>query len=354
MSQKLSIPLLRSIDASLNRASEGVRVVEDFVRFGLDDPFLTQTAKEIRHELAAIAGSFSFSDRLSARETQTDVGTTITTSAEMARTDLWNVCQANLHRVQESLRSLEEFSKTIDPQLAARFESLRYRTYTLAKIIGTQQQSRERLAGANLYVLVPACESLVAFKQLVTKVCEAGAGVVQLRAKQLNDRELVERAREMVTIASKTDVLTIINDRPDIAHISNADGVHVGQEELSVKQARSVMGPGKVVGVSTHNEKQLQQALLDGADYLGLGPTFPSKTKCFDTFAGLEYLEAAAKATQLPTYAIGGITLEKVNQVLSTGISRVAISSAICKVADPASAVSEFNDLLSKNLINSV
>lgn len=342
MDQEPNLPLLRSIDASLNRAGEGLRVVEDYVRFGQDDHLLTQTAKQIRHELAAIANNFSFSDRLSARDTESDVGTKITTSAEMARADLDNVCHANLHRVQESLRSLEEFSKTIEPKLAARFESLRYQTYTLAKLIGTQQRSNERLLGANLYVLLPACESLEAFKQLVTTLCEAGADVVQLRAKHLSDRELVQRAQAMVSIAKQNEVLSIVNDRPDIALIAGADGVHVGQDELSVKQARKVLGTNKLVGVSTHNLDQLRQAVASGADYLGLGPTFPSQTKCFDTFAGLEYLALAAKETKLPSFAIGGIGLDNLDQVLATNTSRVAVSSAICKSSNPTELVQQF------------
>ena len=101
--------------------------------------------------------------------------------------------------------------------------------------------------------------------------------------------------------------LFIINDRPDLAALARADGVHVGQEELSVKDARSIVGPETLVGVSTHSIEQARQAVLDGANYIGVGPTFPSGTKQFEQFPGVELLRAVAAEIRLPAFAIGGI-----------------------------------------------
>jgi thiamine-phosphate pyrophosphorylase len=140
--------------------------------------------------------------------------------------------------------------------------------------------------------------------------------------------------------------LAIINDRADIAAAVDADGVHVGQANLSVKDVRTIVGPRMLVGVSTHNIAQARAAVLDGADYLGAGPTFSSKTKSFDQFAGLPYLRKVADETRLPTFAIGGITAENLPNVLATGISRIAVSAAVTATPNPACAAKELLGIL--------
>src|SRR3954451_25136460 len=142
----------RILDAALNRAGEGLRVVEDYARFVLDDPFLTRETKELRHDLAAAAATISSTDRHAARETQRDVGTGITTDAETTRKDAWDVCAASFKRVEQSLRSLEEYGKLIDGGFARRIESLRYRLYTLEKATDIGRSSRDRLRGVHLCV----------------------------------------------------------------------------------------------------------------------------------------------------------------------------------------------------------
>src|SRR6476646_9285387 len=154
-------PIMRILDASLNRASEGLRVVEDYVRFVLDDPFLTVKAKAIRHELAAAAATISTLDRHAAREAQSDVGTSISTDAERSRLNVWDVCAAGLKRAEQSLRSLEEYGKLVDGEFAGRMEALRYGLYTLEKAVDVGRSSRDRLQGVRLCVLVNGCESSV-------------------------------------------------------------------------------------------------------------------------------------------------------------------------------------------------
>jgi thiamine-phosphate pyrophosphorylase len=134
-------------------------------------------------------------------------------------------------------------------------------------------------------------------------------------------------------------VLTIINDRPDIAVLSQADGVHVGQEDLSVSEARQIVGAERLIGISTHSVDQLQQAVLDGANYAGIGPVFPSRTKSFSQHGGLALLEQVAAETAMPLFAIGGIDLTNVSDVVRTGIRRLAVASAITRSPDPEKAV---------------
>jgi thiamine-phosphate pyrophosphorylase len=329
---------LRILDAALNRSSEGLRVVEDFARFVLDDPFLTGQTKQLRHDLAAAATAIPSGDRHAARDTMADVGTRISTAAEGQRGDAGDVCAASLKRTEQALRSLEEYGKLVDATFAARCEAIRYRLYTLEKALDIGRTSRERLAGATLCVLIDAGDSAAKFEQLVRTLVAAGVGMIQLRAKSLDDCELVARARQLRDLTRGTDSLAIINDRADVAAIVAADGVHLGQEDLSVKDARAILGPRPLIGVSTHNIAQARQAVLDGANYLGAGPTFPSQTKAFDHFAGLDYLRSVAAEISLPTYAIGGITANNLPDVLAAGTTRIAVSSAITADADPALA----------------
>ena len=142
----------------------------------------------------------------------------------------------------------------------------------------------------------------------------------------------------MRQLTAGTSTLLIINDRPDLAALVAADGVHLGQEDLSVHDARAIVGPAALVGVSTHSLEQARQAVLDGANYLGVGPTFPSTTKSFAAFTGLELLRAVGQEIRLPSFAIGGITPANLPDVQAAGFSRVAVSGAIAAAADPAEA----------------
>lgn len=288
---------LRAFDAALNRAREGLRVVEDYVRFGCDDAHLTRIAKELRHGLAAAVQGIDLAHLAACRETQRDVGVAITTSAESERASLHAVAIANLKRVQEALRSLEEVGKTISPTLGAAMEVLRYRSYTLEKAVLTLDASIQQLKHARLYVLIDGSGD---FGQRVESLASAGVDVLQLRDKSLDDRTLLARATELARLTHGTNTLSIINDRADIAAAAGADGVHVGQDELPVHAVRKIVGPGKLIGVSTHSIAQARAAVLDGADYLGAGPVFPSPTKAFDAHAGTRYLrEVTAEAADL-------------------------------------------------------
>ena len=331
--------IVRLLDASLNRASEGARVVEDYARFVLDDAHLARLAKELRHRIAAAGSVLPLADRLACRNTPGDVGTAISTASEGQRADAWAVCSASLGRLQEAIRSLEEYGKTIDPSLGARFERLRYDVYTLAAGLGGTQRGRERLGDARLYVLTDGGATLEAFGERVEMLCRAGVDVLQLRDKSLNDRQLVERARHFASLCRCHGVTSIVNDRADIAIAAGADGVHVGQEELPVADARVVVGPRRLVGVSTHSIEQARAAVLAGADYLGVGPTFPSTTKSFAEFPGLGFVGQVAAEISLPAFAIGGITPANVGEVVAAGLRRVAVSGAVTGASDPHAIV---------------
>jgi thiamine-phosphate pyrophosphorylase len=341
------IAVLRIIDAAANRGREGLRVVEDLARFALDDAHLTACLKQIRHDLAVALAPIPWDQRLAARDTQADVGTGIHTSSESTRESVAEVLLANFLRLQESLRTLEEVGKIVDPAVGQAVGQIRYRTYTLQRAVDATRSGLERLAAAPLYVLLDGRPSIEDFERLARQLIEGGVDVIQLRDKRLPDRELIDRARRLRRLTLGTATLFIVNDRPDVAALVRADGVHVGQEELTVKDARTIAGPAALIGVSTHSIEQARQAVLDGANYIGAGPTFPSGTKRFEHFPGVELLRAIAAEIRLPAYAIGGITRENIRQVLAAGITRIAVGAAIIEVDDPACAARELRAELS-------
>ncbi|MBA4017394.1 MAG: thiamine phosphate synthase [Pirellula sp.] len=347
------IGLLRVLDAAANRAGEAVRVAEDHARFVLNDAALMRECKEIRHSLAAALAVLPSDERLAARDTAGDVGTDISTPSEGRRIDVDDVASANLRRLQESLRSLEEYGKVLDPALGRACEQLRYRAYTLQKQFaerggrlgaGVAQTSplndrRRRLAAAQLYVLIDGRSSPEAFATLVEQLVAQDVDILQLRDKTLDDRTLLARARHLRTATVGTKTLFIMNDRPDLAVLADADGVHVGQEELSVAEARAIVGRERLIGVSTHSIEQARQAVADGADYLGVGPTFPSGTKQFAQFPGLAFVAAVADEIELPAFAIGGIDPANITEVRRAGLHRVAVGGSVLNDVDPRAAV---------------
>jgi thiamine-phosphate pyrophosphorylase len=338
--------VLRIIDAAANRAREGLRVVEDYVRFVLDDRHLTEQLKALRHDLTAALAGIPRHDRLVARETPSDVGTQVTTESEARRDSAADVLSANFARLTEALRSLEEYGKLIDSERSASFEALRYRAYTLQRAVVVTSASRSRLADVRLYVLMDGRPSPEEFARLAGILVAAGVDAIQLRDKALNDRQLIWRGRVLRETTAGTRTLYVMNDRPDLAVLTRADAVHVGQEELDVKDTRGIVGAEILVGVSTHSVVQARQAVIDGADYIGVGPTFPSSTKQFAAFPGVDLLRTVAAEITLPAFAIGGITSDNLNQVLEAGVARVAVGSAITSAADPAAEARRFKDKL--------
>lgn len=342
---------LRTIDANFNRAVEGLRVVEDHARFVLNDEFLSATSKRLRHDLTtALTALDPQGERLRARDTLADVGTTITTPQESQRVSAEQLVAANWQRVSQALRVIEEFAKLVGHSGAA-FEQLRYQSYTVAKAYAANERSQSVWQDRRLYVLIDGRSSESEFTALAIDLISAGVDVLQLRDKQLDDRTQLARAqllRRLIDSNSSNEhkPLFIMNDRPDLAILSRADGVHVGQEELPVSEVRQLVGPRLQIGVSTHSIEQARAAVLAGADYLGCGPTFPSSTKQFEQFPGVAFLQQVAAEITLPAFAIGGVTLDNLSNVIAAGFNRVAVSGAITTATNLTQAASQFHNRL--------
>jgi thiamine-phosphate pyrophosphorylase len=325
----------RILDVNSNRAREALRVVEDYCRFVLNDRCLCSEVKQLRHDLAAILADIPLNHLLAARDTPNDVGTDVSTTSERERCSPRAVAEANLKRLQEALRSVEEFAKLRSPRMSEAVERIRYRAYTLEQAILLGARARQRLEDARLYVLVSACHCVAALDWTIAEAAAGGVEIFQLREKGLNDRDLLVRARQVRQWTTKAGVLFIMNDRADIARLADADGVHLGQQDLSVAEARQILGPDAIIGRSTHDLAQVRQAVMEGAGYIGVGPTFASGTKHFEKLAGLEFVKEVAEETSLPAFIIGGVGPEKVDLAVAAGARRVAVSQAICSAEDP-------------------
>jgi thiamine-phosphate pyrophosphorylase len=336
----------RIVDAAANRAREALRVLEDYCRFALNDGVLSVELKRLRHEFSELMEQFPPALLLGARDTLGDVGTAASTERERRRDSVHEVLTANSKRLQEALRSLEEFAKLRGQGLATGLEKLRYQAYTLERALVLGHQARQRLAQARLYVLLTASQCSSGLEWTIAEAAAGGAQIMQLREKQLSDRELLERARKVRGWTRKAGVLFILNDRPDVARLCAADGVHLGQDDLPIREARRILGPEALIGVSTHDLEQVRKAILEGASYIGVGPTFASKSKTFSEFPGLAFVEAATRATTLPAFVIGGVNPENINAAIAAGARRVAVSDAICRAEEPALAAAQLRRAL--------
>ena len=337
-----AVGIWRTLDASANRSAEAVRVLEDILRFCLNDAFLSQEAKAIRHELAVIFAQEDFQARIQLRDVLRDVGASSTASKSPPRTELRHVFAANAARASQSIRSLEECSRVVMPRATTGFEQLRYRIYTLEKAAMTIIKSQKMFADIRLCVLLDVDQTQAEFKTLVGQLLDAGVRMIQLRDKKASTALLCERAdmilqqvRQHAEMKTGKRCLVLINDRADVAVAVNADGVHLGETDLPVNLARKVCGHEFIIGRTAHSIDEARQAVREGVDYLGVGPCYPSTTKQFEYFASDAFLRDVSKEIQLPIFGIGGIASDNINRLIHLGVTRVAIASSITGAADP-------------------
>ncbi|MCB9867941.1 MAG: thiamine phosphate synthase [Phycisphaerales bacterium] len=324
----------RILDANSNRAREALRVMEDHARFALDDATLTELAKSLRHALAEALAPLAKARAVVMRDTPGDVGTQLAGSGEYQRGTSLDVVRAAGKRATEALRVLEEYGKTVDVPMAAAVEAIRYRAYDLEKRIVHVADARARFADVRLYVLITQALCRHPWQEVMRRSAAGGANCFQLREPDLPDRELLARAEEFRKLCRELDALCIINDRADIAAAVDADGVHVGQHDLPVAAARRIVGPQRLIGVSTHNRAEADAAIAAAPDYIAVGPMFATNVKPEYGVAGTEYLRAVRQTTSLPIVAIGGINADNVAEVAAAGATCVAVATAISAADD--------------------
>ena len=200
-----------------------------------------------------------------------------------------------------------------------------------------------RLVMPRLYVILDAGLVHRSILQFAEQLIDAGVRVLQYRDKSGTPAAMLETSRAVAQFANEAGVSFFVNDRPDIAFLANATGVHVGQDDLSVEQARAIVGPERWVGVSTHNRQQFAKAAPSSADYIAIGPVFATKSKANpDPVVGLDMIRELRAMTQKPIVAIGGIGLDRAEEVLCAGADSVAVISDILLAADPIERARQF------------
>jgi thiamine-phosphate pyrophosphorylase len=340
----------RILDVNRNRATEALRVLEDYCRFDLDDPALSVRVKQLRHDLSEAIGPELSALIVRSRNIEGDVGRRLQSSGEYERGGASGVAAAAARRATEAVRALEEYSKTVDADRARRFEDIRYRAYEIERAALIRGQARDRLRRIKLYVIVTESFCSGHWFETAERAIRGGVDAVQLREKNLPDGELLARAKELTGLCRDNNVLFILNDRPDLARLARADGVHVGQDDVSAQDARWILEPGALVGVSTHTLEQARAASRASPDYIAVGPMFPSETKPQDHIAGPEFVRAVRAETSLPLVAIGGITPGNVAPVLKAGADCACVCSAVISQPDVAAAASDLKSRIERLL----
>lgn len=347
----MSDVLYRIIDANFNRSREALRGMEEYCRFLLDDKGLSGQAKQMRHRLCEAIGRLDTAKLMGARDVTGDVGRGLSVDGQLSRTSLADCFTAAAKRASEGLRTLAEMTQTIDGNVASICEQLRFGVYDLEKAVFVTAFKRDKLEKIRLYVLInvgPETRDTTAL-ELVNRCIAGGADALQLRAKGISDRRFLTLAGAFSQRCKTDGAVGIINDRVDIAVLSEADGVHLGQDELPPEAARTLLKRPILVGGSTHTTDELREAIAAGFDYVGVGPAFASLTKPGLKVAGLEYVRqtvAVLKGTGIRPVAIGGIGPENLPAVLETGIEAVAVAAAVSDA--PEAMCRRLKDILVK------
>lgn len=350
----MNTPTARIIDANANRIREGFRVVEEFLRFDLNDADLIAKLKYLRHDLTQHLDQLNTTQLIRARDSEHDVGRHTQTPTEYTRTNTFDIAAASFKRIQEGLRVIEEYAKTTNRDTARAFEQLRYRTYELEQMLVIRLTANRRFANVQLYVIITESLCRHDWVETAQQTLAGGADCLQLREKNLPDRELLDRARTLTRLCRDHNALSIINDRPDIAALADADGVHIGQDDLIVHEVRRIAGPSRLVGLSTHNVAQLHNAIDTSPDYIAVGPMFPSNTKPQDHVPGPTLITDAKNQTTLPIVPIGGINESNLDQLVNAGATRICVCSTIIAAKNPKQATINLKAALTTELENTI
>lgn len=326
--------IYRILDANLDRAREGLRIIEEWCRLGLNNQPLAEECKQIRQELA----QWHSWELRQARDTPGDVGTSLSHPQEEVRESIEDLLQANLCRAQEALRVLEEYSKLYEPKMATACKQLRYRVYTVESSL-LNNYRHQQLQNSPLYLITSPVSEIL---KVVEASLKGGVDLVQYRDKDGNDSDRLEKAHQLCQLCHQYNALFIVNDRVDIALAVDADGVHLGQHDAPVAFAREILGNHKIVGRSTTNKQELNKAIAEHADYVGVGPFYETPTKPGKSTISTEYINYVKSQCPVPWFAIGGINLNNLNAVLTTGVQRVSVVRAIMQAEQPTQVTRHF------------
>jgi len=323
--------ILRIIDANLNRTREGLRVIEDTLRFLFNDSETTLKLRNLRHRIIQLPSLLKIpaSELLNSRNSEEDAGKSW---KETERGDYSQIVSSNFSRVEESLRVLEEYSRLISAKATTEIKEIRFQSYTLQKEISLLIHRDTLVRRLGLYIIT---DEKIAGKSAVEIAKEAlagGADVIQLRDKEASSQKLHKIGSQIRKIVPPDKALLIVNDRVDVAVAVGADGVHLGKDDLPVPEARKVLGEDKIIGLSCDNLEEAREAHASGVDYISLGPIFATKTKKnLPPPLGVKIIKQVKKQISKPLVAIGGINQDNLKEVMKSGADGTAIISAALK-----------------------
>ena len=336
--------LKRIIDVNINRATEALRALEEIARFYLNDAKMSEAIKNMRHFLCNFFDG-EYSSLLSSRDTVNDVGVKIQNPTKQNRNiNIENVFKSNIKRLQQALRMLSEYGNLP--------ENLRYESYTLEKEMFERLKMNIKkylLENRRLYLVTNSDKfnSDDEFLDRIALALKEGVDIIQLREKNRPAKEIIKLGKRIRELASNFNALFIVNDRIDIAKIVKADGVHLGQDDISLDIAREILGDEYIIGISTHCPDDALCAMKGGADYIGVGPVFKTPTKPGRIPVGLEYVKWAGENVNIPFFAIGSIEPDNIDDVIKAGANRVAVVRAIMNSENPKENIQKILSKLS-------
>jgi len=323
--------ILRIIDANCDRIGEGLRFLEEVARFIFNDATLSKQLKGMRHNIIKSVDKFGL-DLISGRDSVNDVGARLKISSH--RQSLTSLVIANAKRVEQGLRVMEDLAKLpeLSPFLSSEvYQQARFSLYELERDLVSRLSRRQKLSLlTGLYVILDS--QVLGERDIIdaaARVIEGGATIIQFRDKRSEKGQLLKTAQKIKKICKDSTTLFIINDHLDIALAVDADGLHIGQDDLPLSVVRKLLSIDKIVGCSTHTLRQAQKAVTEGADYIAIGSIFPTSTKSDATVVGLTQLKNTRKHISVPIVAIGGINRDNINKVFSAGADSAAVISAI-------------------------
>jgi thiamine-phosphate pyrophosphorylase len=312
---------MRMIDANLNRATEGLRVAEDIVRFILDDARLTARLKDARHQIVKLLKGVRGKGQ-GERDVKGDVGAKRSTKSEGRRKNIHDVFMANIKRAEESVRVFEETSKLFDAKLSPKFKKIRFALYEIEQKASISLKKKIKL-DSPLYIITDNSFGH-SHLEIMKQASRAGATIFQYRDKSSVVSHQLSVAKQLSKYAKVHGLTFIVNDNLNIAKKVDADGVHVGARDWR-PEIRDWQRKGKIIGISASNMKEARWAEALGADYIGFGPVFKTPIKPLAKPTGIGCLRRVTKQVTIPIVAIGGVCARTIGQVMASGAASGAV-----------------------------
>lgn len=337
-----------ALDANINRAIEGIRVCEDIFRFSVKN-IISAEFKNLRHKTAGLISVIPSGVLLCSRDVPNDEQKFVNTVSEMKRESIKDIFRSNIRRSIEASRVIEEFSKSIHPGIAAGFQEIRFSLYDLEKrgwLVLEKSLLVERLRFSLYAIIDSGFVETGRMEETARILSGSGAEIIQLRMKDASDRDYLSAAEKISKVCRDDKTLFIVNDRVDIAMLSGADGVHLGQDDIPVSMVRSISGDTLITGISTCSVAEAS-AVTD-ADYIAVGPVFPTSSKDGSMLEGIgvETVREICINTGKPVVAIGGISESNTAILMEAGVSSICVISALYKDGRVAENTKRLEDII--------